>query len=577
VNDAAAPSSRTASRVPPWGLAALSLCALGVLLRVLNAGAHLGQVSMDENDVVEQAVAFMGGEWRYYLLEYGALPTYVLAAVYHLLALLQGQTGFEYAQRVFFDADQLYFVARLSCGVYLSLLALLSYRFLAARFGRGAGCVGAGLIALPGVDGLTNGVVRVDVLQGVLQMLALLGLVRALESRALRHWLWAGAAAGLAIACKPLPGLLLIPSFLIASWFLATDDSAAAGTSGLARLRRAGSRLLRTLTRKQLWAAAVATLAAAAAGNPSAIDLPRFVKGQLEATRYYSGSNAPGLHLDAFQAAATLEAPFLLAACASLAIVLYLPDLRARLIASFPLIYVTAFWGRPVRTYYLVAPALALCWIIGIAAGHLLERWRLEPRESGAPMRPPALRWLAFAALLLLVAGASYQNARRLDEVRRTPFSATEARAWIHAHIPSGTALFQYGAYTGSGGPILVADDAKREAELAQFFEYGRERYDFYRRAYREAYARYASQGRPRYAIEIFRASPEPKASNKAPAWLTTNLDRRAQRRGQQYILLSYYRGAEDVLQLGYDWLPRVELVQQFGRIALFRVPDAAP
>jgi Dolichyl-phosphate-mannose-protein mannosyltransferase len=576
----------------PWSLATLLVCTLGLYLRVRNAGLHLGPVSMDENDVVEQAVAFMGGDWRYYLLEYGALPMYLLAGVYHLAALAHGVTGFEYAQRVFFDGTEHYFIARLASGLCLTLLAVSSYRFLAPRFGRSAGLVGAGLLGLPEIEGLTNGVVRIDTFQATWQMLALLGLVKALESRRTRHWLWAGAAAGLGIASKPMPGLLITPCFILASWFAASEgDEAAQGASAerprLGQvLRRSALRVVRTLGRPQLWGAALATLFAAAAGNPTSIDLPAFVQAQSRAVGFYSGARAPGLHLDAFQAAETLGVPFLLAAGLSLLVLLWVSDVRARLIALFPLLYVTAFWGRPVRTYYLVAPALALCWTIAIVVGVLLCRWGLDECGSRAPdargmsratsSKSTRARWLVVPLLLALLGCASYGTARRLHENLPSTFVKDQARAWIHQNIPSDTAIFQYGTYSGAGGPILVANDARREAELAQFFVYGRGNYDFFRRAYQQAYSDYVSQGRPRYAIEAFGLIPQPKGSSKTPAWVAGKLDRRAQRRGQEYILLCHYRDTEDVYGLGYDWLPRVELVQQFGDIALFRVPKAS-
>src|SRR6185436_12334052 len=54
-----------------WAVGTLLCCAVGFYLRWLNAHADLASPWVDENDVVQQAVAFMGGEWRYYLLEYG--------------------------------------------------------------------------------------------------------------------------------------------------------------------------------------------------------------------------------------------------------------------------------------------------------------------------------------------------------------------------------------------------------------------------------------------------------------------------------------------------------------------------
>src|SRR3954463_723071 len=106
----------------------VALCALGFYLRWLNAHADLSSPSVDENDIVQQGVAFMGGEWRYYLLEYGALPMYVLAALYRLVALLRGSSALEYAARIFYDGSEQYLIARLFCAACYLPLSIASFR-----------------------------------------------------------------------------------------------------------------------------------------------------------------------------------------------------------------------------------------------------------------------------------------------------------------------------------------------------------------------------------------------------------------------------------------------------------------
>src|SRR4029077_15144728 len=110
---------------------------------------------IDENDVVQQGVALMGREWRYRQFGYGALPMYALAALYRVVARLHGLSGFEYAQRVFFDGAEHYLLARMFCAACYLPLAIASYRILARRFGRAAGALSACLLASPCIDPLT--------------------------------------------------------------------------------------------------------------------------------------------------------------------------------------------------------------------------------------------------------------------------------------------------------------------------------------------------------------------------------------------------------------------------------------
>jgi len=564
------------------------VCAFGLWLRFLNAHTDLSSPSVDENDVVQQAVAFMGGEWRYYLLEYGPLPMYLLAAVYHLVAQLRGLTPLEYAARVFYDGGEQYLIARLACAAGYALLALVSYRWLAPRFGRSAGVTSAVLLALPTVDALTDGTVRIDVLQGAFQLGAVLALTLTLESRSTRYWLIAGVCAGLGIASKPMPGLLVAPCFLVASWFATAEagdgpssPSAAPSVTPKPKLQALARRALRTLLRPGMWWSALATLVAAGLGNPTSLNLPKFVAAQRDAMAYYSGASAPGTHRGVFNSLLPLGTPFLVVAALSVAAMPFVRDARARLIALFPLVYVTAFWGRPMRRYYLVAPSMALCVVIGIAVGLLLCRMGLDaPAPIGTTQstearssRAWARGWLGLVLPLALSGCAAYAVVAKLDLARRTLSSGTLARAWIHQNIPPLTGIFQYG--TVAGGARLVAANWKKEMELADFFDYGRENYDFYHRAYRKAFKDYVSQGRPYYALEAVRLAPAPVQSpSNPPGWLQRGLLGRANKAGQEYIILGSFKGTDDDFsKLGYSWLPKVKLAQQFARIAIFQVP----
>jgi hypothetical protein len=135
--------------------------------------------------------------------------------------------------------------------------------------------------------------------------------------------------------------------------------------------------------------------------------------------------------------------------------------------------------------------------------------------------------------------------------------------------------LFHYGRF--NHGPRLVTSDWKAESEWADFFDYGRSDYRFYDAAGRKAYEDYRSQGRPWYAIESFRAPPEP-ARKLQRRWLGKSLAQRASGRGQQYIILAGIRtDTGDYRPLGYSWFDQVELAQQFRDIAIFRVLPPAP
>lgn len=567
------------TRKRAWAAVTVLCCAVGFYLRWLNAHADLGSPGIDENDVVQQAVAFMGGQWQYRQFGYGALPMYCLAALYHAVALLRGLSAEQYAQRVFFDGAEHYLLARTFFAACYLPVVIASYRVLGSRFGRSAGAVSACLLASPCVDMLTRGFVRVDVLQGICQLGAVLFLVGALDSKSWRSWLGAGVCAGLAIACKPLPGLLVLPCFFAASWFAAASETPEAQAGPLISLAR---RCLRTLARPGLWAALVAAVCAQFLANPTSLELQAFVTDQFATAAYYSGPKAPGAHQTAFDVLTSLGWPFCVAAALSALLPVFVRDARARLIALFPLVYMTAFWGRPVRGYYMLAPAAASCVLIGVCVGLVLcslgwDAPTAQPSGSAGGAAPSVRAQTQSGALCLAAALAiAAIPSSALNGARLLISSSTLARDWILANIPSGTALFQYGRF--SHGPRLVTSDWHEEAKWADFFDYGRSHYDFYVAAAKHAYAEYRSQGRPWYAIESYRAIPEP-AQTLEKRWLARSLAKRANERGQKYIILAGVRTVgNDYRLLGYRWFDQVELVQQFREIAIFRVlPEAPP
>ncbi|HVZ34760.1 MAG TPA: hypothetical protein VG963_20170, partial [Polyangiaceae bacterium] len=227
-------------------------------------------------------------------------------------------------------------------------------------------------------------------------------------------------------------------------------------------------------------------------------------------------------------------------------------------------VYALGFWGRPMRSYYLVAPSMALCLVIGILIGAALER-------LGSSQALPALarRMIGPALSLSAVAAIGAAQVAELEHRRHVVSGPTLAREWILAHVPSGTRFFQIGAY--GDGPRLVSASLDDEAKYADYFEYGREHYQFLHEAFRLAYERYVDQGRPRYGLEHTRRRAEPLSAHVAP-WPTQSLAEHAIRYGEEYILLCRFGGGPNVLDLKYRWFKSVDLVQQFGRVAIFRV-----
>jgi hypothetical protein len=547
-------------------LVAVALLVLGAALRLAVGARNIETPMIDENEVVEQAVAFMGGDLHQYFLKYGPLTMYVLAGIYRVAAFLHGVTPLEYASRVFFEGTEHYLIARYYVLGWLSVLAAASFFSLRGKLGVGPALLVMCLFGFPFLELLAPGA-RIDLPQAAFQGLALLCLYEVVGAPSrLGVWALGGAFAGLAIATKPLPGLLVVPTFVLAAWL-------GAGSRADGSPRSLVSRLAASLTGRGLWVAALACVVCAVLGNPAMLDLGSFVTSQRNAVLLHSGQDVNWSHESIGASLLRLGWPFVLVLLtgSALAVVSALAprDRRALLPASFFLVYVAAFYGRASRAYYVVAAAAAACLLIGhglaFATDLVRRRWGSRSRQR-ALARVGGFAWLPLAAACILPPlGAWWVRSF-------TPNPAFEAERWIVEHVPAGSKLFYVG--WRAAGPRLVATNAKVQAKWGDHFEYERNRYVFLKRAFDLGFASYEKSGKPRYALSVHDAVPYPRQSKRTPASISDGLVKQAQAKRIGYIILVGYK-APSWQALGYPWFGAAKQVAEFGKTVIFQVPAA--
>lgn len=531
-------------------LAVLAVIVAGFILR-LRIAAHDPQFPMiDENEVVEQAVAFMGGELKQHFVKYGPLTMYLLAGIYRVVAAVRGMPAIEYASLVFFRGAEHYFIARAFASFSLSLLALLIFLVLRKRAGTTAASCAATLLALPLVDVLVVGV-RIDVLQAVFQGGALLALGEASLGGRLRWWLVAGAATGLGIASKPLPGLLIFPCVAAASWLAARQTRAGDVRRGLARWTA-------TVAAPGPWLAVLVSCGLAVLGDPAILDIREFVESQRAAAALHSGPMAAGPSV--VSSFMIIGLPFCTAIVLSAIGIVLRKNPRGWVALVFFAVYVAAFWGRS-RHYFLVAAAVAACLVIGHGVASL-EEWTTRSSTRA----PSWLRWVGVPAIIALGTPAFLHLFGKYS----APTAVSEATAWVHSNIPSGTALYYIG-WRGAG-PALVAHDEKAQSEFGDHFGYGRTNYAFLKQAFRLGFAEYQRSDSPRYRISFYHNKPSSRKSRKTPRWVTDSLLSTARKKNRRYIIIAGYT-EPDVYGLGYPWLKDAVLEKEVGKIAILRVP----
>ncbi len=531
---------------------------MGLVLRLDIAARDLSSPHKDENEIVEQAAAFLGGDLRFHFLKYGPLTMYIVAGLYRLVALLRGQSALEYASYVFFEGVQHYYIARAVCAVSLSIAGLGAALVLLRQSGPIAGVAAAISLGLPGVEILTTGFTRTDTMQAAFQTGCLLALMIASSSNSRRSWLAAGLCAGCAIAAKPLPALLVLPCLPVASWFASKHAAQPAEAALPLRLRRSAFG-------PWLWLSLPAAAAAAVLGNPAMLNVRHFLKQQIETVTLHSSEQVSWVRQDVSEVVLGLGTPFLVLAALGWAVALFSRKPTRVLPALFLALYLAAFWGRAARNYYMIAPAMAAGLLLAEGAAALdgaLRRYFSTPLERRA-----RLRWLQRSIAPGLIVLALWAPFSRLVEGRRGLGTVTQARNWITENIPPETKIFHVGWWPN--GPRLVAMNRELQATWGDYFDYGRNRYPFLKEAFALGYERYARSGGRRYDIAVYDGRPEPRKRRRSPRWLTDSLAKRARKAGQQYIVLAGFRGA-DVLGLGYPWFKEATLKKQVGAIAIF-------
>jgi hypothetical protein len=535
-----------------WALlVAFAILCVGTALRMTITLRNVETPMIDENEVVEQAVAFMGDDRRSYFVKYGPLTMYMLAGIYRVAAALHGITPLEYASRVFLEGAEHYAIARVFTLGWLSVLACAAFASLRRQLGLRPAWLVCALLAFPFVDVLVTGA-RIDVPQGVFQCLALLALTEVVVRPRWGYWLAAGVCAGLGVATKPLPGLLIAPSFLLASWFAAAQRADGTARAPLARVGA-------TFAAPGLWLAALGGVVCAVAGDPEIYHIQSFIESQRAAVTLHSG-NALEARRSIPDTFAMLRVPFIACAALSLVLVAIARDRRALVIVLFVVVYLAAFVGRASRQYFIVAPAAALCILLGYGWARVEALFALRRIE-----RWVRWAWVPIGALVIAVPANAY------SQLTLRPHPVIETYAWIKANVPPGSRIFHLGgrAY----GTYLVPTDEKLQSRWGDHFDYGRHRYSFLKKAFHLGYQRYVESGQPRYALEVRDEVPRPRSANRNRRWITDGLVRRAREKKQKYIIVAGYRQS-DVHDLGYKWFDQAILEKQARGIAIFRVPD---
>ena len=252
---------------------------LGAGIRLAMLNWELPYYSVDENDVVEPALAFLSGNWEPHWFRYGPLFSYLLAFLYKIWmwisSITVGWTRDHFFYRAFFEPTPFYALARAFHGFIVITIAGVSWLFARKNFNPQASLLALVLGFAPFLDIIANFTVRIDTLVGLFSLLSLFFATQFGKDRIqVRPYIMSGFFAGLSIATK-LPGLLVLPA-LVFGHFLCVWQ-----TKNLS----AKKRIVSAATQPELWILLCSVILAHSLANPySVINFKGFL---MEHIRHY--------------------------------------------------------------------------------------------------------------------------------------------------------------------------------------------------------------------------------------------------------------------------------------------------
>ncbi len=504
--------------------------AMGILLvsiwpMFLDILKFLPDYKTDENEIVEYAVGFMGGDMDQRFYSYGPLFAYILTFIYKILSWFSPGGADDFVQKVFFDNTIFYYTARFLNSIFALGTGWVIFKISERLWGRKLAYWALGLLVFPFAELLTVFTPRVDLLLGLSYALCLYFMVRYYDSSAWKDFFISAFFAGLGFAIKPLPSLLISPSLLLALLFLQIKTRSVRPSLG--RKNRNDTRRNKRQKRKTRVTAKRSQRVAASASPVLPIwkDILQAIPSLFKDKRLYifggaailaafiffphafinwSGPNGfwaqqvqrisyeggkkgiPGWRLDVYLVNLGYLFTFMGVTGVFVGwIRAYLAKEYLKMVVfTLPIIFLLVFMRGPARVYWYAALPYFL--VLGIV-DWMEWIFRRIPTESKR-------FWVGVMVLFLLIAQPGYGlfqrsmafNASKDYASLRT---ALAARKWVESHIPTGASIAMYGYYVNL--PRIVTRDVSTQASIGEYFMYYRGKNKYYLNLFRKAHAKY--------------------------------------------------------------------------------------
>lgn len=475
-----------------------TLVAVSVLLfiltfvpRFIDIEKFLPYYSIDENEVVEFAVGYLGGNFEPYWYKYGPLCSYILAFVYKIQSFFYDGTYEEFVQQVFFEGEGFYYTARFLNSILSIFLTVITFLIGRKYFTNRIALLALALASFPFFDLMVRFTVRIDTLLAVFAALSVFFSLKFYKTGKTVDYIFTGMAVGLGLASKPIPGLLIFPTVAIAHFLLHKQK--------LEDQKRKVDLILvlvNFLKDKNIYIFLLAAFVFNFIGNPySILRFDTYMDEQLLAISSEGGRNfVKGYDITRFFK--TSGYVFVFVAC--IAFIHSVVNHRTRkhiILMSYPVIYWLAFAKGASRDYFYIPVLPMLIIIISQMIDDVIEKLK-DKKALSIAVPLIILGIIIFEPMQNLLEKSAKLNSKDNYKELHGEFQAND---WILENIPKNSKIMIYGYYTSL--PRLIDVNPQEQMAYGEYFMYNRIKNEYLKEQFSKAHSAVLKSDKPTYDL----------------------------------------------------------------------------
>lgn len=456
--------------------------------------AGLPHYSIDENDIVEFALGYFGGDFDPHWYKYGPLYSYLLAFIFFIQSFFSSVNTSEFVQGYFDDSFSFYYLARFSNSLIHIGLAYVSFLITFKFLSKKAAPFAFLLSLIPFADALTNYTIRVDSLLALNLSLSLYFILHLFRKISLKWIFLASLFVGFSFGTKPIPSLLVLPAIFL-SLFLANLSL----TKGPLSFNILSRTLINVFLKPHLYFLGLSILFGIFVSHPySIINFSEFFQEQISVVGDDSGFGyTKGYVISRFFG--NLGIPFVLISVLVTIFSIIFAFKRKKWIILTLSVFILTYWGAfagvPAREYFYIPIIPILCSLIAYFPYHYYNRYRFSKIwfNTGRVILFAILSFTPFITVFGKFKDFELSN----DKLYQT--SSLLAENWVLENIIPNTKILFYGYYVSL--PRLIDANPNEQAQYGEYFMYYRYKNEYLKQQFLKSHQNYIKSGEITYDL----------------------------------------------------------------------------